>query len=377
MPPQQSQPWEALRVSDILNALEPTPELVIEDPDRYLVIPGKNGPRWIIPAASRSSESVLRAWRPYSCTAQVKWFAIRMATRAGLVQLFPSVSSVTISRKSLLRWLERSGIAARAGEMVILVGSPSPYGKLIVFLLDETHNVAAVLKVGINSGGRASILREAEVLRQLEQYCWAPNILSVHPDIGAASQEYVHGTMAERAFRPAYLDLLCYLPQSGGSVNLGDFAHAMSTRLGPFADAMCKIAPDLLNRCLSCIDVNTSVPTMLVHGDFAPWNIRSTLRAGYVLVDWEWANFAGLPMHDLLHFEFGEDLIFGGRGGGYAAIRKKFLCTEYLTRMDLDPELLPQLVITYLLDQLDFDCKHQAPGATAAYLSRQLALVID
>jgi len=52
------------------------------------------------------------------------------------------------------------------------------------------------------------------------------------------------------------------------------------------------------------------VPTMLVHGDFTPWNMRHNLKVGYVLVDWEWADFAGLPAYDLLHFQFSDDRLF-------------------------------------------------------------------
>ena len=375
MPPGHSQP-RALCVSDILNALEINLGDPTEEPDRYLVVPGNSGPRWLIPATSRASASVLSSWRPYSMTGRVKWLAIRMAASAGILRRFPSVSSVTISRKSSLRWFERSGIAVQAGEMVILVGNPSPDRKLIVFLLDDAHRIAAVLKVGLTTSGGISVIREADVLRKLERYCWAPDILSVHPELGAAAQRYVHGTMPERGFRPDYMDLLCHLPQDGGSYNLTNAAAEMAIRLSPFADELHKIAPDLLNRCLSCLDVDVAVPTMLVHGDFVPWNLRNTSQFGYVLVDWEWANFAGLPVHDLLHFQFSEDRLFGRKGGGYAAIRKRSICTNYLNRMDLDTELFPRFAIKYLLDHLELECKYQGAGS-ASYILHQMAAVVE
>ena len=103
MPTKLSQPSEALSISDILNTLEINCGAVPEEPDIYVVIPGNNGPRWLVPAVSRGAASVLSAWRPYSVSGQVKWLAIRIAARAGILQLFRSVSSVAISRTGLLR----------------------------------------------------------------------------------------------------------------------------------------------------------------------------------------------------------------------------------------------------------------------------------
>jgi hypothetical protein len=376
MPAEPSQPSEALSISDILNALEIDCGAVPEEPDLYVVVPGNSGPRWLVPAVSRGTASVLSAWRPYSLAGQVKWLAIRMAARAGIVRLFPSVSSLTIPRTSSRRWFERCGIAGQAGEMVIMVGNPSPDRKLTVFLLDAAHHIAAVLKVGLTPGGRLSVVHEAEVLRELERYCWAPDFLSVLPDLGAAAQKYVHGTLPDRGFRPEYLDLLYHLPLSGACLNLTDAAGALESSLRPFADELHGIAPDLLNRSLSCLDLDTDIPTMLVHGDFAPWNIRKTSDFGNVLVDWEWADFAGLPMHDLLHFHFSVSRLLDGKGGGYAAIRKTPVCTEYLTRMDLDTELLHRLAIAYLLDRLKADCHHRGREDTV-FILRQLATIVD
>jgi hypothetical protein len=257
-----------------------------------------------------------------------------------------------------------------------MVGNPSPDRKLTVFLLDAAHHIAAVLKVGLTPGGRLSVIHEAEVLRELERYCWAPDLLAVLPGLGAAAQKYVHGALPERGFRPEYLDLLCNLRLSGASLNLTDAAGAMESRLRPFADEMHRIAPGLLNRCLSCLDLDVGIPTMLVHGDFVPWNIRKISDSGYVLIDWEWADFAGLPMHDLLHFHFSESRLLDRGRGGYAAMQEKPVFKEYLKRMVLDTELLPRLAIAYLLERLESHFKNR-DSASIFYTLNQLGAVID
>ena len=375
MPTEISKLAEALSISDILNALEIENGADLEESDLYFVVPGNSGPRWLVPAVSSGATSVLKGWRPYSLTGRAKWLAIRMAARAGIVRLFPSVSSVTISRRNSQRWFERCGIAAKAGKMVIMVGNPSPDRKLTVFLVDEAHHIVAVLKVGLTPGGRLSVAHEAEVLRGLERYSWAPDFLAVFPDLGAAAQEYVPGTQPDSEFHQEYLNLLCNMPLSGTSLNLIDAAHAIDGRLRPFADELQGIAPDLLHRCLSCLDLDRDIPAMLVHGDFVPWNIRKTSEIVYVLVDWEWADFSGLPMHDLLHFYFSVNRNLGKMSGGYAAIRESSVCKEYLRQMDLDTALLPQFAIMYLLEQLASHSEHRDP-AGRSYTLNQLKAVI-
>jgi aminoglycoside phosphotransferase (APT) family kinase protein len=172
------------------------------------------------------------------------------------------------------------------------------------------------------------------------------------------------------------MDRLCRLPQSGGCKTLAMVADEMEKRLSPFKAQLDEMAPDLLDRALSCIDLDIAVPTMLVHGDFAPWNLRKNPEAGYVLIDWEWANFAGLPAYDIFHFQFNDDRLFGEKAGGYAAIRSGAICAEYFHRMDLDLELLPRLAIAYLLDQLESHCKHRGYQHTA-YTLHQLATAAD
>lgn len=253
-----SQPCETLSVAGILNALGINHGIAAEDPQLYFVIPGHNGPRWLIPERPCASASVLSAWHPYDISSRMKWFVLRMAARAGVLRLLPAVSSVTASRKDALRWFERCGIQSQTGEMVILAGSPSPDWKLISFLLDDAHRVAAVLKVGLTDGGGVSVLHEAEVLGKLAPYSWAPKILSVHSDLRAASQEYVHGAMPGRGFRPEYMDRLCRLPQSGGCKTLAEVADEMGKRLSPFKAQLNKMAPDLLDRSLSLVLISIS-----------------------------------------------------------------------------------------------------------------------
>jgi hypothetical protein len=318
----------------------------------YYVIPGNYGPRWLIPAGSRAAAAVLGIWHPYNLSSRMKWCAVRMAARAGVLQHLRAVESVAVCRADMLRWHERCGVRSQAGEMVIFAGNPSPHRKLAVFLLDDARHIAAVCKVGLMPSGGHCVLHEAEVLRKLEPYRWAPKPLSVYPELRAAAQAFVPGEMPGRKFRPEYMDLLCRLPMSGESTSLADVAGELVRKLAPYKERIDQLAPGLLERSLGNLDCNATVRRILVHGDFTPWNMRKNPEAGYVLVDWEWADFAGLPACDLLHFHFCCDFLFGKQASGYLSNRSLKRYAEYFRRMDIDIELLPRLAVAYLLDQL-------------------------
>jgi hypothetical protein len=376
MPIKRSHPPELLGVAEILDALGIDCIANGDEPIPYLAIPGNSGPRWLIPARSRASGQVLNAWRPYSISGQAKWLAVRITARAGILPFAGVVSSVEVSRAASLRWFERCAIQSRSGEMIILVGNPSPSRKLIAFLLDDAQGIAAVLKVGLTAEGGAKVIHEAEVLRKLEGHSWAPKVLSIHPDLGAAAQEYLPGALAVRRFQPEYLGLLCQLPRSGNVSNLVNLAQTLVTTLSPYREEWDKVAPDLLNRSLNCLDLDIDLPTLLVHGDFAPWNIRITPHSGLALVDWESANFAGLPGDDLLHFLFSNDRLFSGQRKGSPALRARPLGNQYLRQMNLDEKLWPRLAIAYLLHQLKAD-HDQCDPDFAFYALCQLAALVE
>ena len=44
--------------------------------------------------------------------------------------------------------------------------------------------------------------------------------------------------------------------------------------------------------------------SVLVHGDFAPWNIRCLENDKLLLIDWEFCNRNGLPFYDLYYYQF-------------------------------------------------------------------------
>ena len=44
--------------------------------------------------------------------------------------------------------------------------------------------------------------------------------------------------------------------------------------------------------------------SVFVHGDFAPWNIRTTKENNLLLLDWEFSKEEGLPFYDLFYYQY-------------------------------------------------------------------------
>ena len=87
------------------------------------------------------------------------------------------------------------------------------------------------------------------------------------------------------------------------------------------------------------------LPACWVHGDFAPWNIRSTTDGGCVLIDWEEARADGLPLQDAFHFLHAQDFLFRRKPTTHVA-----LLAQPAKAMDLPVAVVRKLELAYLVE---------------------------
>ncbi len=97
-----------------------------------------------------------------------------------------------------------------------------------------------------------------------------------------------------------------------------------------------------LSKVISGIDDPSLIPAVWEHGDFAPWNIKSTKSGDLHAVDWEFATRKGLPLFDLIYFRsiqsylFGESELFPKSFWGFYA--------KYIGEMKMDLKIAKQLI---------------------------------
>lgn len=66
----------------------------------FLVIPGQQGPRWIVPSYAPLGKSVLTQWQPYNFTSKLKWKGLLFIYTLGMLEKVPGISSVRNEHKA-------------------------------------------------------------------------------------------------------------------------------------------------------------------------------------------------------------------------------------------------------------------------------------
>src|SRR6185437_6356785 len=92
-----------------------------------------------------------------------------------------------------------------------------------------------------------------------------------------------------------------------------------------------------------------SVPVTIVHGDFAPWNLR--IEGGTIAAfDWEYGQLSGLPLIDEIHYRLQVGLLLEHWSAHRGAEEIEKLCQS--RPQGLSCENAATLAIVYLLDTL-------------------------
>jgi hypothetical protein len=169
--------------------------------------------------------------------------------------------------------------------------------RLVMLLCDEAGHPIRVIKVGLNTAGRAATEREADLLSRL-------------PDglIGCTGITGRYHSATLSAFATAYF------PGASLDNDLG-IEKLFHNWLNPTpkepletlaswqqlaAVASAEAAPEweLLREALA----GQRVRTTLFHGDFTPWNVRILNAENIRAFDWERGQLKGIPGWDWFHF---------------------------------------------------------------------------
>lgn len=211
------------------------------------------------------------------------------------------------------QWLEDVPLPGLA-HAAVQVGTPGPFQKASVLLLDRDGQTLGLAKVAM--GARA----DAMVKRERLWLAWLASVESLQhrtPGLlargrtGAGRQFLVTDLgPAERGaaqFGPAQQEFLTSLAHASVQHRpfLGSKAHRrIHTGLRRLAS---RTSADVMTTLQSALrDCETAMgdgtgPMVVAHGDFTPWNTRLGAHGIYVF-DWEYAWKEATPAHDPLHW---------------------------------------------------------------------------
>jgi hypothetical protein len=344
-----------LALGDVLNAAFPAKgEPVHQDrmqSHSVHVIPQDGEPRWIIVGDPRKALPVLGSWNPWNPGSRLRWSAVKIAARLGLLPALPGVqgSDALISTSY---WQDNLPQFPSAWTVVIHVGSPSHSRKAILFAIGEDGDIHFAAKAPLVSGAAAAIFNEARVLDHLKQFAYLPKVLFRDCERGVVTQSWLDGRPVSRGFTEAHLKLLSTLAGDGKATRVSEVCSEVDSGLN---DVDFPFDRSVLARGLELLDYDKPLPVFVEHRDFAPWNLKWLSDGGLGLLDWEWAVTESLPWQDACRFFYLDDFHFKGPGNVWEQLTTDPLLMKHRRQFGIPSEALPGLTMRYLLRVLPMD----------------------
>ena len=277
------------------------PARSVPDAQRFIVIAGFDGPRWIAPLAWAYSEKVLRQWSPINPVSRAKWNTAMLAHRLGCLDRIPGTTTVGIANLDQSYW-HKMGLARSANVVpTVYIARPSTTQKAVVSLVSpEDGNVDCVVKVALGSLAWPSIERDYSNLQTIEQLCpgTAPRPIGLFSPRGMSSQEWIAGEICLRPSEKTTHDFLRMLWQPRRTT-LRDLAQRFRHRF----DALPRRdTGSQFERMFDSVRCDDQVPSAFYHGDFVSWNLINQGNGRSRAIDWEFGDRDGAPLLDLFHF---------------------------------------------------------------------------
>ena len=232
-------------------------------------------------------------------------------------------------------------------------GAPEPAinRKPSASVIDREGNVLAFAKIATSRVSREIVKHEAAVLAGLavldRPQLVTPRLLYAGEVDGRyiAVQSPLRGTPAPAKFALEHAKFLVSLQsktrKSAAETNM---VQSLAPRIAALRPARPALA-DALDALMPTLE-QTPIPSTIVHGDFAPWNLR-THDGKLAAFDWEYAEIDGLPLIDSIHFQLQVGLEMEKWDVATAAER---LASS--THDDFDTNQNRAILAVYLIDQL-------------------------
>jgi hypothetical protein len=273
----------------------------VPENQRFVVIPGEDGPRWIAPVKWEISEKVLRQWSPITPSSRVKWRIAMAAHRLGCLDRFRGAAVIGIANLDLASW-SKMGLTRSSNLVpVVYIARPSTTQKAIVSLVSvENCKVDSVVKVALGAKAWCSIERDHANLQSMERMHpqFAPKPLGLFPRWKISSQEWIAGETSLRPPEKSVHEYLMMLWQDKRTT-LRDLAIRFRNRFNTLPRRDCG---EQFERMFDSIQCDDKVPVAFYHGDFVSWNLIRQDNGLNRAIDWEFGDCDGAPLLDLFHF---------------------------------------------------------------------------
>ncbi len=276
---------------------------------RFAVLPNIQSPRWFVPLDSPAvSAAAFCLYTPARMSARLKRFAVRLATRTRLPFWYRDQIWIAQRQTPPLEAKLQSLLNDPTIRLALSSGAPEPARnrKVSVAILGSNGHIKGFAKLAGSRLSRRLLEHEARVLPALApadgSASPAARILFAGEVDGTylTVQSPLQGRSTQPRLTPAHHRFL-------QSLQTTEQKPAAATDLVATLPARIAALPpsrlDLIGMLDDVMPVlqQLTVPVTIVHGDFAPWNLRE--EAGTISAfDWEYGQPSGLPLLDEFHY---------------------------------------------------------------------------
>ncbi len=316
---------------------------------RFLIIPGKHGPRWVVPAEPAFGWPVLQQWRPYDVRSILKWNFLGLAYRWGRLGSLPAIQKVGMEGTlALLKIFPETENAGRIIPVIYVGTSGLPRKAVVTLVGQEDTRPYAVVKLPLGEAASKGILHEAATLERLAIFMEgiAPKLLFVDDQSGVSVQQVVIGKLSGRKLTRQHIDLLCLL-RTGKITTTAAFCERLLERVREIHPPNDPVR-EHITQLVQVLADSTPLPAVWAHGDFAPWNLKLTEQGGRA-IDWEEAQENALPLIDLLYFFAIQGYLFGGKHDFINDFFNHHLVQRYMEVFELTPHVAGKIALLGLV----------------------------
>lgn len=342
------------------------PEKVTE----FMVVPDRSDPRFLIPlgngAEMAGSLDLYNAQRPL---ARLSRAFLRAGLRVGIAQPFLR-DRISLRPEALIDEHLKPLFRGAHLSVSVSLGSPGLHQKPVLQVMNGRGDIVGYAKVGWSKQSIDLIQDEEAALRMLEGRIFTdarvPQILHAGPwrhlyvlverAVGAPYGAPRHN-IDERHIR--FLVELHRMRRVTRRVPVPD-----DIRIQELKDHGFHYYAHLLRRAREFCGERgrpSRVPCGPLHGDFCPWNVR--LSGNQLIVfDWEYARPEAPAGWDLFHFLISTAVSLRNQSAGQiygnmaAPGSTNVLFKRYFDAVDVAPELIAPLFVSYLADALSQNC---------------------
>jgi hypothetical protein len=324
---------------------------------RFAVVPSFENPRWFVSLDSGAVASgSFNIYTPARVSAHVKRKLASLAARLRLPIWYRDTIVIASRQPPPLERKLAELFPSQAIRLGLSAGAPEPAinRKASAVVLAVDGKVLGFVKIAGSEVSRRIMEHEADVLPALSDRTALENSTPRLLFAGEVDGRYITvqaplaGKAAPAKMTPAHRQFLASLRcgpiKSAAETNM---VAALSGRIAAVPSQHPEISA-ALDKFLPTLE-QTTVTSTIVHGDFAPWNLR-THRGRISAFDWEYGELDGLPLADEAHFTL--QLGFQMQNWSPQQARQALANIAASRPLGLEIEQVNAIHAAYLLDQI-------------------------